>query len=68
VREQMTQEDRGAGTGRQTREAAAERAAIAVRPAEFNHSASGTREKVFELKGVARRRSGTSRWTSAATT
>jgi phosphate transport system ATP-binding protein len=44
----MTDESR---TGRETREAAAERAAIAVRPGEFNHSA-GSREKVFELKGV----------------
>jgi phosphate transport system ATP-binding protein len=47
----MTQDESRAETGRQTREEAAERAAIAVRPGEFNHSA-GKREKVFELKGV----------------
>ncbi len=47
----MTHDESRAGTGRQTREEAAERAAIAVRPGEFNHSA-GKREKVFELKGV----------------
>ncbi|HWM63970.1 MAG TPA: phosphate ABC transporter ATP-binding protein PstB [Solirubrobacterales bacterium] len=48
----MTQDESRAGTGRQTREAAAERAAIAVRPGEFNHGPSGVREKVFEMKGV----------------
>jgi phosphate transport system ATP-binding protein len=37
--------------GREAREAAAERAAIAVRP-EFRSSAGGRKEKVFELKGV----------------
>jgi len=45
----MTQDESSPKTGR---EAAAERAAIAVRPGEFHHSASGKREKVFELKGV----------------
>ncbi len=39
-------------TGRETREAAASRAAIAVRPGEFHHGADGIRQKVFELKGV----------------
>jgi phosphate transport system ATP-binding protein len=48
----MAQDESRAGAGRQTREAAAERAAIAVRPGEFQHSASGKREKVFEMKGV----------------
>ncbi len=49
----MTQDESRAGTGRETREAAAERAAIAVRPDEFQHRSAGShREKVFELKGV----------------
>jgi phosphate transport system ATP-binding protein len=48
----MTHEESRSETGRQTREEAAARAAIAVRPGEFNHSA-GKREKVFKLKGVA---------------
>jgi phosphate transport system ATP-binding protein len=48
----MAQDESRAGTGRETREAAAERAAIAVRPSEFQHGAAGKREKVFELKGV----------------
>jgi phosphate transport system ATP-binding protein len=48
----MAQDESRAGAGRETREAAAERAAIAVRPGEFQHSSSGRREKVFELKGV----------------
>jgi phosphate transport system ATP-binding protein len=48
----MTRDESRAESGRQTREAAAERAAIAVRPGEFNHGASGVREKVFEMKGV----------------
>ena len=48
----MTQDDR-AQTGRDTREAAAARAGIAVRPDEFQQQRSGgRREKVFELKGV----------------
>ncbi len=47
----MTQEERRAESGRETREAAAERAAIAVRPEEFRKGGS-SREKVFELKGV----------------
>jgi phosphate transport system ATP-binding protein len=47
----MAQDEKG--TGRQTREAAAERAAIAVRPDEFQHRDGGaSREKVFELNGV----------------
>jgi phosphate transport system ATP-binding protein len=48
----MTQDDRSE-TGRDTREAAAARAGIAVRPEEFQRKrSSGEREKVFELKGV----------------
>jgi phosphate transport system ATP-binding protein len=40
-------------SGREVREAAAERAAIAVRPDEFQRSSrTATREKVFELKGI----------------
>ncbi len=42
----------GPGTGREAREAAADRAAIAVRPGEFQHGASDRRERVFELKGI----------------
>jgi len=38
--------------GREVREAAAQRAAIAVRPDRFQHGAAGDKEKVFELKGV----------------
>ncbi len=48
----MAQDESRAETGRSDREAAAERAAIAVRPGEFRHGASGRREKVFELKGA----------------
>jgi phosphate transport system ATP-binding protein len=48
----MAQDERRAETGRETREAAARRAAIAVRPDAFHRAAPGTREKVFELKGV----------------
>ena len=48
----MAPDDR-APTGRDTREEAAARAGIAVRPGEFQqHRYSGEREKVFELKGV----------------
>jgi phosphate transport system ATP-binding protein len=48
----MAQNEGRAGTGREAREAAAERAAIAVRP-EFRQAAGGSsKEKVFELKGV----------------
>ena len=48
----MAPDDR-AQTGRDTREEAAARAAIAVRPDEFQHrSYGGEREKVFELNGV----------------
>ncbi|HEY8082791.1 MAG TPA: phosphate ABC transporter ATP-binding protein PstB [Solirubrobacterales bacterium] len=56
----MTQDESRTGTGREAREAAAERAAIAVRPDEFHHSeaGSGAREKVFELKGIDVRYSG----------
>jgi phosphate transport system ATP-binding protein len=48
----MAQDESRAETGRETREAAAGRAAIAVRPDQFQHGASGKREKVFEMKGV----------------
>ena len=49
----MTQDESRAGTGREAREAAADRAAIAVRPEEFQSRAAGShKEKVFELKGV----------------
>jgi phosphate transport system ATP-binding protein len=48
----MTQEDK-AQAGRDTREAAAGRAGIAVRPDEFQQKRSGIgREKVFELNGI----------------
>jgi phosphate transport system ATP-binding protein len=48
----MATDESGIGAGREAREAAAERAAIAVRPESFQHSAPGSKEKVFELKGV----------------
>src|SRR6187399_3301185 len=48
----MAQDETRAGSGREAREAAAERAAIAVRPGEFNGGHSGLREKVFEMQGV----------------
>ncbi len=48
----MAHDETRAGSGREAREAAAERAAIAVRPGEFQGGHSGLREKVFEMKGV----------------
>jgi phosphate transport system ATP-binding protein len=54
----MTQDESRVGSGREAREAAAARAAIAVRPDEFRQGAAGGREKVFELKGVDVRYSG----------
>ena len=49
----MAQDETRAGSGREAREAAAERAAIAVRPGEFQRRrTAGQREKVFEMKGV----------------
>ena len=48
----MAQDESRAETGRAGREAAAERASIAVRPGEFRQGGSGKREKVFELKDV----------------
>jgi phosphate transport system ATP-binding protein len=48
----MAQDERRAETGRQAREAAAERAGIAMRPQAFQHGSSSLREKVFELQGV----------------
>ena len=47
----MMQDESRPETARETREHAAERAAITVRP-EFRTSSEATREKVFELKGV----------------
>jgi phosphate transport system ATP-binding protein len=49
----MAQDESQVGAGREAREAAAERAAIAVRPDEFQRQAGGGRkEKVFELRDV----------------
>jgi phosphate transport system ATP-binding protein len=48
----MARDESRAETGRESREAAAERAAIAVRPGQFQQHLAGTREKVFEMKGV----------------
>jgi phosphate transport system ATP-binding protein len=48
----MAQDETRAGSGREAREAAAERAAIAVRPGQFRGGQGGQREKVFEMKGV----------------
>jgi phosphate transport system ATP-binding protein len=49
----MAQDESRPETPRETREAAAERAAIAVRP-EFHHAQAGiSREKVFELTGLS---------------
>jgi phosphate transport system ATP-binding protein len=56
----MAQDESRAESGRQTREAAAERAAIAVRPGEFQSGNGGVREKVFEMKGVGVRYNGVS--------
>jgi phosphate transport system ATP-binding protein len=47
----MTQDESRPETPRKAREAAAERAAIAVRP-EFHTNAGVSAEKVFELKGI----------------
>jgi len=48
----MAQDESRAGTGRDAREAAAERASIAVRPEEFRRRDTTGREKVFELSGI----------------
>jgi phosphate transport system ATP-binding protein len=48
----MTQDESRTGSGRNAREAAAERAAIAVRPEFQQGSGSGSKEKVFELRGI----------------
>jgi phosphate transport system ATP-binding protein len=45
-------QDESRTSGRETRESAAERAAIAVRPDEFQRRSGVSREKVFELKGA----------------
>jgi len=55
----MARDESRTESGRRTREDAATRAGIAVRPGEFQHGRSGTREKVFELKGVGVKYSGT---------
>jgi phosphate transport system ATP-binding protein len=52
VGEQMTR-DKKAETSRETREAAAARAGIAVRPDEFQHGGKANSERVFELKEIA---------------
>jgi phosphate transport system ATP-binding protein len=54
----MARDESRTESGRQTREDAAVRAGIAVRPDEFQRHAGGTREKVFELKGVGVKYSG----------
>jgi len=60
VTKKMAQDESRARTGRETREAAAARAGIAVRPEEFQpRGGSPSKEKVFELKGVDVRYSGT---------
>jgi phosphate transport system ATP-binding protein len=48
----MARDESRAEAGRRTREDAAERAGIAVRPEEFQQRQHGRREKVFEMKGV----------------
>jgi len=48
----MAEDKSRSETGRESREAAAQRAAIAVRPGEFQRHGSGRREKVFEMKGI----------------
>ncbi len=48
----MAQDETRAGSSREAREAAAERAAIAVRPGEFQSGRGGTRETVFQMNGV----------------
>src|SRR5665811_1082264 len=55
----MAEDKSRSETGRESREAAAQRAAIAVRPGEFQRHGSGRREKVFEMKGVGVTYSGT---------
>ncbi|HEY5977672.1 MAG TPA: phosphate ABC transporter ATP-binding protein PstB [Solirubrobacterales bacterium] len=50
--ERMMQDESRPETSRETREAAADRAAIAVRPKFRSGGSGGTKEKVFELKGV----------------
>jgi len=54
----MARDESKARTGRQSREDAAARAGIAVRPDQFQQHAAGRREKVFELKGVGVRYGG----------
>ncbi len=48
----MTQDESRTQSGREAREAAADRAGIAVRPEEFQRHSGGRREKVFEMRGV----------------
>ena len=54
----MAQDEIRPEAARETREAAAERAAIAVRPEFRSHSAAGFEDKVFEMKGIDVRYSG----------
>jgi phosphate transport system ATP-binding protein len=56
----MARDESRAETGREAREAAADRAGIAVRPDQFQAHVDGKREKVFELKGVGVLYGGTS--------
>jgi phosphate transport system ATP-binding protein len=50
----MTQDETQPQTAREAREAAADRAGIAVRPEEFQHEKfTGPREKVFELQDIS---------------
>ena len=48
----MARDESRPGTGQEAREAAAQRAGIAVRPEQFRQQSPGKREKVFEMKGV----------------
>jgi phosphate transport system ATP-binding protein len=48
----MTEDESRQQTPREAREAAADRAAIAVRPEFQHHKYEGMREKVFELQGI----------------
>jgi len=54
----MAQDEIRPEAARETREAAAERASIAVRPEFRSHDAAGFEDKVFEMKGIDVRYSG----------
>ena len=60
VSESMARDESRTESSRQTREDAAGRAGIAVRPEEFQNRGHSKREKVFEMKGVGVRYSGVS--------